>query len=172
MREKTPLIAYGANKATKGWSTAISVATGGIVNTTIPQHVWLIDGFTRQEEVTTRYVTYRDRYNYYNGKEKTLSKKVIVPMKNTKRAIASNSNSGGENYSTVTMVYRTSSKRELIHMNWGWGDQLSSCWYLADVFDCSDAYEKDGKSFHRDTTIQHDEEYSKVHIATDIHPKY
>lgn len=170
MREKTPLIAYGANKATKGWSTAISVATGGIVNTTIPQHVWLIDGFTRQEEVTTRYVTYRDRYNYYNGKEKTLSKKVIVPMKNTKRAIASNSNSGGENYSTVTMVYRTSSKRELIHMNWGWGDQLSSCWYLADVFDCSDAYNGDGKGFQREQ-LSHDEEYSKVHIAMGIHPK-
>lgn len=173
MREKTPLIAYGANKATKGWSTAISVATGGIVNTTIPQHVWLIDGFVRQEKIITNYVTYKDRYNYYNKPEiSSLLKKAREPIDTPQKPNTSNNNSDEKKYSTVTMVYKISCTKEFIHMNWGWGDKISSCWYLADVFDCSDAYEKNGESFHRDTIIQYDEEYSKVHIATDIHPKY
>lgn len=171
IREKTPLIAYGANKVTKGWSIAISIATAGIVNTTIPQHVWLIDGFTRQEMITTKYVTYRDRYNYYGSKEIALSKKAINPANPQKPSNTPKNDNGKEKYSTVTMVYRTSSTKDLIHMNWGWGDKLSSCWYLADVFNCSDAYKSDKKGFQRDAEVQHDEKFSKVHIATSIHPK-
>ena len=170
--EKTPLVAYGASKVTKGLSTALSIVTAGIVNTTIPQHVWLIDGFVRQEMITTKYVTYKDRYNYYNKSDaSSLLKKVIAPIDNPQKPNTPNNNSGEKKYSTVTMVYKITNKRELIHMNWGWGDKLSTCWYLAGVFDSSDAYKNVGTSFQRDSDIPHEKIYSGVHIATNIHPQ-
>lgn len=171
MRKKTPIIAYGANKKTKGWSIVLSIATSGIVNKTIPQYVWLIDGFIRQQKTITNYVKYIDRYKYYNKPEiLSLMKKAQNPINPSTTPNSSNNNSDKKKYSTVTKEYKTSYTREFIHMNWGWGDEISRCWYLADVFDCSDAYTiNNGNLTSRE--LNHDEEYFKVHIATDIYPK-
>ena len=70
----------------------------------------------------------------------------------------------------VQKKYYVKSYREFIHMNWGWGDETTKCWYLADVFDCSDAYtEYNGSLTYNE--LDHDSNFSNVHIATDIHPK-
>ncbi len=55
-------------------------------------------------------------------------------------------------------------------MNWGWGDNLTTCWYLAGVFECSDGYKINDGILTQDN-IPHDKEYFQIHIATGIHPK-
>ncbi|MBR4267921.1 MAG: hypothetical protein IKQ46_17945 [Bacteroidales bacterium] len=60
--------------------------------------------------------------------------------------------------------------KEYFHMNWGWGDNLTTCWYLAGVFECSDGYKINDGILTQDN-IPHDKEYFQIHIATGIHPK-
>lgn len=164
LKNSCPVIAYGASETTRKWSTALVIITLGTVHKTIPAHVWLIDGFIKQEKTDIKTITYT------NVPDKLSKRQPLLQPEDGGNSSSNNTNITDNSNHIVQKKYYVKSYREFIHMNWGWGDETTKCWYLADVFDCSDAYtEYNGSLTYNE--LDHDSNFSNVHIATDIHPK-
>lgn len=165
-----PVIAYGANKKTNALRTGLQIATLGIVNVTIPAHVWLMDGYCSRERSLTKYVKYKVPANRSSSiQKKAQSAKEPSKKESQSPQTPNSSSSANSGYVYETKEYHLTNRQEFVHINWGWGWDASCSWYLPDVFDCSEGYNRYGDSFIYGNYSSKNE-YSRVHIATNIHP--